>query len=200
MVRMAVGHARPDERAPLLTSLLRRAGAEAVDEHRLILPAAASLARAPEPDPEVRERGEGRTEGLLPPDSQESVNERVTVDGLASELLSSMLDGLTEHAAEAVVRTASAVGGALAYDLVKQCRDDDRSQVVHELSAAREGFEPEQRSRGTDLAHLAEPRRRRGRPRPHPAGRCGSADDPAGPRHPVTGAELFPPERSVRLP
>lgn len=143
VVQMAVGHARPDERASLLTSLLRRADAEAVHGHRLILLAAASLAHAPELDPEVRERVEGRTEGLLPPHSQESINELVTVGGLALELLSSMLDELTEREAAAVVRTAAAVGGDLAYDLVKQFRDDDRSQVVYELSAAWEGFEPE---------------------------------------------------------
>ncbi len=143
VVQMAVGHARPDERASLLTALLRRAGAEAVHEHRLILLAAASLAHAPELDPAVRERVEGRTEGLLPPDSQESINELVTVGGLALELLSSMLDELTEREAAAVVRTAAAVGGDLAYDLLKQFRDDDRSQVVYELSAAWEGFDPQ---------------------------------------------------------
>ncbi|MFI1220494.1 MULTISPECIES: NACHT domain-containing protein [unclassified Streptomyces] len=143
VVQMAVGHARPDERASLLTALLRRASAEAVHEHRLVLLAAASLAHAPELDPGVRERVEGRTEGLLPPDSQESINELVTVGELALELLSSMLDELTERETAAVVRTAAAVGGDMAFDLVKQFRDDNRSQVLYELSAAWEGFEPE---------------------------------------------------------
>lgn len=147
VVQMAVGHARPDERASLLTSLLERAGAEPVHEHRLILLAAASLAHAPELDPAVRERVQGRTEGLLPPDGQESVNELARVGELALELLSSMLDELTERGAAAAVRTAAAVGGDMAYDLVKQFRDDDRIGVVHELSSAWEGFDADRYAR-----------------------------------------------------
>lgn len=143
VVQMAVGHARPDERASLLRSLLERADAEPVHEHRLILLTAASLAHAPELDPEVRERVEARTEGLLPPDSQESINELVTVGELALELLSSMLDELTEREAAAVVRTAAAVGSEAAYELVKQFRDDERNLVTYEVSMAWEQFDPD---------------------------------------------------------
>ncbi|MFJ9891083.1 NACHT domain-containing protein [Streptomyces sp. NPDC091287] len=143
VVQMAVGHARPDERASLLTALLERAEAEPVHEHRLILLAAASLAHAPELDPGVRQRVEARTEGLLPPDSQESINELVTVGELALELLSSMLDELTEREAAAVVRTAAAVGSEAAYELVKQFRDDERNLVTYEVSMAWERFDPD---------------------------------------------------------
>ncbi|WNF26328.1 NACHT domain-containing protein [Streptomyces sp. C11-1] len=143
VVQMAVGHARPDERAALLTSLLERADEDPGHEHRLILLAAASLAHAPELHPVVRAGVEERTERLLPPDSQESIDELAKVGGLALELLSSMLDELTERQAAAVVRTAAEVGGETAYELVKQFRDDERIPVTHAVSTAWEQFDPE---------------------------------------------------------
>ncbi|MDX2405871.1 NACHT domain-containing protein [Streptomyces microflavus] len=143
VVQMAVGHARLDERASLLTSLLRRADAEPEHGHRLILLAAASLAHAPELDPGVRTRVEARTAWLLPPDSDRSIHELAEVGELALELLSSMVEGLTEPHASAVVRTAAAVGGDAAYELVKQFRDDDRGWVANAVSTAWESFDAE---------------------------------------------------------
>lgn len=141
VVQMAVGHARPVERAWLLTSLLERADAEAGHEHRLVLLAAGSLAHAPELDPEVRDEVEARTGLLLPPDGQESIDELAKVGDLALELLSSMLDDLSERAAAFVVRTAAAVGSETAFELVKQFRDDERNLVAQEVSLAWEGFD-----------------------------------------------------------
>ncbi|WP_089114744.1 NACHT domain-containing NTPase [Streptomyces sp. SS07] len=143
VVQMAVGHARPDERAVLLTALLERADAEPEWEHRLVLLAAGSLAHAPELDPAVREEVEGRTAGLLPPESRESVDELAKVGDLALELLSLKLDELTAREAAATVQTAAAVGGDIAYELVKQFRDDDRSWVASAVSMAWEAFAPE---------------------------------------------------------
>ncbi|MET8344388.1 NACHT domain-containing protein [Streptomyces microflavus] len=143
VVQMAVGHARLDERASLLTSLLRRADAEPEHGHRLILLAATSLAHAPELDPGVRTRVEARTAWLLPPDSDRSIHELAEVGELALELLSSMVEGLTEPHASAVVRTAAAVGGDAAYELVKQFRDDDRGWVANAVSTAWESFDAE---------------------------------------------------------
>ncbi|MFF2231851.1 NACHT domain-containing protein [Streptomyces anulatus] len=143
VVQMAVGHARPDERATLLTSLLERADAEPEHGHRLVLLAAGSLAHAPELDPTVREEVETRTERLLPPDSQEDIDELAKVGDLALELLSSMLDGLAEREAASVVRTAAAVGSETAYELVKQFRDDERELISDAVSAAWKGFDAE---------------------------------------------------------
>ncbi len=147
VVQMAVGHARPDERASLLTSLLKRADAEPEHEHRLILLAAGSLAHAPELDPRVRDEVEGRTGRLLPPDGQESIAELAKVGDLALELLSSMLDGLTTRESAAVVQTAAAVGSDMAYELVKQFRDDERSLVAYEVSTAWEHFDADRYAR-----------------------------------------------------
>ncbi|MCX4517449.1 NACHT domain-containing protein [Streptomyces anulatus] len=143
VVQMAVGHARPDERATLLKSLLERADAEPVHGHRLVLLAAGSLTHAPELDRTVREEVAARTERLLPPDSQEDIDKLAKVGDLALELLSSMLDSLSEREAAAVVRTAGAVGSEAAYELVKQFRDDEGELIGEAVSQAWAGFDAE---------------------------------------------------------
>ncbi|GGU86327.1 NACHT domain-containing protein [Streptomyces cavourensis] len=141
VVQMAVGHARPDERAVLLRGLLKRADAEPEHGHRLVLLAAGSLAHAPELDPGVREEVEERTAGLLPPVDVESVEELAKVGDLAVELLASMVEELEEREAAAVVQTATAVGSDVAYELVKQFREDDRGLVASAVSSAWKGFD-----------------------------------------------------------
>ncbi|MFF4859789.1 NACHT domain-containing protein [Streptomyces rubiginosohelvolus] len=147
VVQMAVGHARPDERASLLTALLKRADAEPEHEHRLALLAAGSLALAPELDPMVRAHVQERTGRLLPPEDLESVHQLARIGDLALELLSSMLDDLTERQAAWVVRTAAAVGSAMAYELVKQFRNDERSLIAFEVSIAWEHFDADRYAR-----------------------------------------------------
>ncbi|WP_128817155.1 NACHT domain-containing protein [Streptomyces sp. S063] len=141
VVQMAVGHARPDERASLLTALLKRADGEPEHGHRLVLLAAGSLAHAPELDPEVRDEVGTRTGKLLPPEGQESIDELAKVGDLAVELLASMVEELTEREAAAVVRTAAAVGSERAYELARQFREDDRGLVADAVSSAWKGFD-----------------------------------------------------------
>ncbi|WP_433396448.1 NACHT domain-containing protein [Streptomyces sp. CA-146814] len=147
VLQMAVGHARPDERALLLRGLLERADREPEHGNRVVLLAAGSLAHAPELDPAVRAMVEARTERLLPPDSEESIDELAKVGDLALELLSPMAEGLTDRQAEAVVRTAAAVRTDMAYELVKQFRDDPRSLVAHQVSVSWEHFDAERYAR-----------------------------------------------------
>ncbi|WP_237492729.1 hypothetical protein [Streptomyces sp. YIM 132580] len=52
------------------------------------------------------------------------------------ELLSSMVDGLSERESATVVQTAAAVGGEAAYELVKQIRGDESLVVANELRTA----------------------------------------------------------------
>ncbi|MEU5325529.1 NACHT domain-containing protein [Streptomyces parvus] len=141
VVQMAVGHARPDERAALLKSLLKRAEAEPEHEHRLVLLAAGSLAHAPELDPRVRAEVETRTEELLPPDSQESIDLLAEVGDLALELLAPKLDDLTADEATAVVLTAAAVSSDTAFQMIKHLRDDRRRGVANAVSMAWERFD-----------------------------------------------------------
>ncbi|WP_455432231.1 NACHT domain-containing protein [Streptomyces violascens] len=66
VVRMAVGHARVDERARLLRQLMRRADHAPRLRHRLVLLAAACLEHAPELDPAMRGEVEERARELSP--------------------------------------------------------------------------------------------------------------------------------------
>lgn len=143
VVQMAVGHARPEERALLLRGLLERADAEPEHGHRLVLLAAGSLAHAPELDAGIREEVEARTGKLLPPESPESIDELAEVGDLAVELLASMTEELTDRGAASTVRTAAAVGGDAAYELIKQFRDDERHVVADAVSLAWNAFDPD---------------------------------------------------------
>ncbi|MFE5718419.1 NACHT domain-containing protein [Streptomyces erythrochromogenes] len=133
VVRMAVGHARPDERIRLLRSLLRRADKVKSAHDRLVLLAAACLEHAPELDPEVRADVRARTAHLLPPRSREQARQLADVGELVLELLPPEAD-LDEDEAEAVVRTAGWIGGPRALEVIARFRRDTRLSVAFALS------------------------------------------------------------------
>ncbi|MFD6886505.1 NACHT domain-containing protein [Streptomyces sp. NPDC059957] len=135
VVRMAVGHARPDERASLLRQLLHRADQVEADRSRLVLLAAACLEHAPELDPEVWREVEARTARLLPPRSPSQAGELAKAGELVLELLPEPA-GLTEDEAAATIRTAALVGGDRALQVIAGFRTDDRYEVGRELSDA----------------------------------------------------------------
>ncbi|MFI6108730.1 NACHT domain-containing protein [Streptomyces sp. NPDC051310] len=143
VVQMAVGHARVDERARLLTDLLRRADDEPHHRHRLVLLAAACLEHAPELDPEVRAAVQERTQELLPPRSLSDAEELAKVGELVLELLPGPEEGLDDFSAGAVVRTAALVGGDSAFEMVARFRDDTRVLVAMQVSKAWGSFETE---------------------------------------------------------
>ncbi|MFJ7207206.1 NACHT domain-containing protein [Streptomyces sp. NPDC098789] len=132
VIRMAVGHARPDERARLLRQLLRRAERVKRDSSRLVLLAAACLEHAPELDPEVWREVETRTAHLLPPHSVGQAEELAKAGELVLELLPEPAD-LTEAEAAATIRTAALVGGDRALQVIAGFRRDDRYEVSHEI-------------------------------------------------------------------
>ncbi|MEV0279863.1 NACHT domain-containing protein [Streptomyces sp. NPDC050610] len=142
VVRMAVGHARVEERARLLRQLLRRADRVKGHRQRLVLLAAACLEHAPELDPALREEVEGRTAELLPPRSNEDAERLAKVGELVLELLPGP-DGLDEDAAAAVVRTAGLVKGDAAFALISRFREDTRSRVAFRIAQAWGSFESE---------------------------------------------------------
>ncbi|WP_405688872.1 NACHT domain-containing protein [Streptomyces sp. NBC_00057] len=139
VVQMAVGHARVDERAVLLGKLLRRADQEPDHEHRLVLLAAASLEHAPELDPDIRQRVEDRTEGLLPPATVEDAEALAKVGELVLGLLPGP-DEVNENEAAAIVRTAAKIKGDAAYEVVCRFGGDGRQQVAVALSEAWSSF------------------------------------------------------------
>ncbi|MEV0265547.1 NACHT domain-containing protein [Streptomyces sp. NPDC050617] len=142
VVRMAVGHARVEERKRLLRQLLRRAERGKGHRQRLVLLAAACLEHAPELDPALRADVERRTAELLPPRTLNDAEELAKVGALVLELLPGP-DGLDEDAAAAVVRTAGLIKGDAAFALISRFKDDARSPVANQMSQAWGSFEAE---------------------------------------------------------
>nr|WP_046500789.1 NACHT domain-containing protein [Streptomyces odonnellii] len=135
VVRMAVGHARMDERVRLLRQLLRRADRAPRLRHRLVLVAAACLEHAPELDPGVRAEVEARTAELIPPRSLEEAEELAKAGELVLELLPGPAE-LEERTAAAVVGTAALIKGDAAFEVVSRFREDTRPMVAHQISRA----------------------------------------------------------------
>ncbi|MEU4351541.1 NACHT domain-containing protein [Streptomyces sp. NPDC023838] len=146
VVQMAVGHARPDERARLLKQLLRRADRAPKLRHRLVLLAAACLEHAPELDLAIRESVQSRTQELLPPRSLDDAEKLAKVGELVLELLPGP-EGLDEYEAGAVVRTAAAIRGDAALEVISRFRGDGRGLVAVQLSTAWGSFDSEEYAR-----------------------------------------------------
>ncbi|MGW3652147.1 NACHT domain-containing protein [Streptomyces sp. NPDC000878] len=140
VVRMAVGHARVEERGRLLRQLLRRADRAPRLRHRLVLLAAASLEHAAELEPEVRAEVEKRAGELVPPRSREAAEELAKVGELVLELMPGA-EGLDEETAAAVVRTAGLVKGDAALDVISRFRQDGRGRVANEVCGAWASFD-----------------------------------------------------------
>ncbi|MFE1958285.1 NACHT domain-containing protein [Streptomyces sp. NPDC059479] len=140
VVRMAVGHARPDERAKLLRQLLRRADRAPRLSHRLVLVAAACLEHAPELDPEVRAEVEVRAGALVPPRDMADAEELAEAGELVLELLPGP-EGLDENTAAAVVETAALIEGDGAFEVISRFREDTRSRVAFQVSQVWGSFE-----------------------------------------------------------
>ncbi|MFF8654556.1 NACHT domain-containing protein [Streptomyces huasconensis] len=140
VVRMAVGHARVEERTRLLRQLLRRAEKVRRHRERLVLLAAASLEHAPELDPGVRGEVEERMGELMPPETFTQVEALAKVGQLVLELLPGP-EGLTDRQAAAVVRTAERVGGDAALTVISRFRSDGRSQTRSALGDAWSAFD-----------------------------------------------------------
>ncbi|MGW3240402.1 NACHT domain-containing protein [Streptomyces olivaceus] len=100
VIRMAVAHARPGERAALLRRLL------AQDTPRLTLLALACLEHATALDPAVRAEVEARAGALIPPASTEDAKALAEAGPLVLELLPGP-EGLTDAQAHGITVTAS---------------------------------------------------------------------------------------------
>ncbi|MER6252592.1 NACHT domain-containing protein [Streptomyces sp. NPDC001584] len=152
VVRMAVGHARLDERTRILRGLLKRADKVKGARNRLILLAATCLEHAPELDPAIHSDIRSRTAELLPPFTLTEADEL----GKVGELVLGLLQGpaelnelaggdehMSEAAAAATIRTAAVVGTPRALEFVSKFRNDVRFEVCHELSGSWRRFDAE---------------------------------------------------------
>ncbi len=153
VIRMAVAHARPRERADLLTQLLAAAEhAGPAGGTRIRLLALACLEHATELDPRVRTAVEEQAATLIPPRTAEEARELSSVGPLALELLPGP-EGLSDAEARAVVVTASLIGTDAAVPVLARFRSHPSVPVRAQLTWAWRRFEAERY--GADVvAHL----------------------------------------------
>ncbi|MDQ1037911.1 hypothetical protein QFZ75_004327 [Streptomyces sp. V3I8] len=153
VIRMAVAHARPRERADLLVQLLAaadRAGPAGGTRIRLL--ALACLEHATELDPRVRAAVEEQAATLIPPRTAEEARELASVGPLALELLPGP-GGLSEAEARAVVVTASLIGTDAAVPVLARFRTHPSLSVRSQLTWAWHRFDAE-RYAADVIAHL----------------------------------------------
>ncbi|MBW8801075.1 MAG: NACHT domain-containing protein [Streptomyces sp.] len=149
VIRMAVAHARPRERAALLRQLLSG------KKPRLTLLALACLEHATALDPTVRAEVEARAAALIPPRTKEDAKLLAEAGPLVLELLPGP-EGLTDTEALGVTVTASVLGAeepAGALGVLRRFRDHPDLDVRRQLAGTWGRFETEEYAREV-LDHL----------------------------------------------
>ncbi|MDR3082229.1 MAG: NACHT domain-containing protein [Streptomyces sp.] len=153
VIRMAVAHARPRERAELLTGLTESADqAQGAAGTRIRLLALASLEQATELDPRIRARVEANTAPLIPPRTTAEARALAEAGPLVLELLPGP-EGLTDAEARAVVITASLIGTAAAIPVLARFRSHPALPVRAQLTWTWHRFDTEQYAEEV-IAHL----------------------------------------------
>ncbi|PTH83375.1 ATP-binding protein [Streptomyces sp. A244] len=135
VIRMAVAHCRPKERARLLTGLIERGDREPESRHRLYILAFVCLEHSPELDPSLEKLVEEKAGRLLPPRTLDEAERLAQVGPVLLELLPDPT-GLTEEQACAAVRAISLVGGSAAIRTIAKYASDDRHTVRQEVVGA----------------------------------------------------------------
>ena len=145
VIRLAVAHARPAERARLLRKLIARGDRTKSHRTRLHLLATACLEHATELDPAVRTEVEQRAAALIPPRTYEDASALAAAGPVVLELLPGP-DGLTAHEAARVVTTASLTVSDAAIPLLARFLSHPSSVVQAQLASSWPRF---------DTAHYA---------------------------------------------
>ncbi|MEE1942604.1 NACHT domain-containing protein [Streptomyces sp. TRM 70361] len=154
VVRMAVAHARPDERARIITGVLGDVLGEGTAVRRVLL-ALACLEQATELDPTVREQVRSLAGELLPPRDPRTARALADFGGpLVLELLPGP-EGLPDEVAEAVVVTATRIGTDAALPLLTRYRSHPSLGVRRQLAWSWHRFDRETYAEEI-LAHLDE--------------------------------------------
>ncbi|MFE2969530.1 NACHT domain-containing protein [Streptomyces sp. NPDC059340] len=153
VIRMAVAHARPRERATLLADLTKSAeetsGAAGT---RIRLLALAALEHATELDPHVRAAVERNAASLIPPRTTEEARTLADAGPLVLELLPGP-EGLTDGEARAVVITASLIGTDAALPVLSRFRSHPSLLVRAQLAWTAHRFDT-RRYAADVIAHL----------------------------------------------
>ncbi|MEV0257941.1 NACHT domain-containing protein [Streptomyces sp. NPDC050732] len=153
VVRMAVAHARPDERGRLLRGLLKRGDKQPEHRVRLHLLAMACLEHAAKLDPEVRGKVERRAAELIPPQTYPEARKLAELGPIVLELLPGPEDVTSQQEAACVVSTAALVGGDAALPYLVKYRDHSSFSVRHQLGSHWDRFATETYAREI-IAHL----------------------------------------------
>ncbi|MCF6523682.1 NACHT domain-containing NTPase [Streptomyces sp. JJ36] len=154
VLRMAVAHARPDERARLLRTLLSRAAEEPEHRTRLHLLAMACLEHATRLDPEVAEEVRDRAAELIPPQRIDDAKRLAA----AGPLVLGLLPGpgrLSSDEAVAVAHTAAQLGGDAALPVLSRYRDHPSPGVAQQLGGHWDRFDTGTYAREI-VAHLTD--------------------------------------------
>ncbi|MGW2285960.1 NACHT domain-containing protein [Streptomyces phaeochromogenes] len=155
VIRMAVAHARPRERAGFLRDLLAAASDERTDpaaSTRIRLLALAGLEHATELDPRVRADVEEQAATLIPPRTVEEAKDLASVGPLVLELLPGP-EGLSDAEARAVVVTASLVDTDESVPVLARFRGHPAISVRTQLTWTWHRFDTE-RYAAEVIAHL----------------------------------------------
>lgn len=140
VVRMAVAHARPKERANLIEALISRGDTDENTGRRLHLLAAACMEHATELDPTIRREVEKRAAALVPPKSIEQARALASVGPFVLELLPGP-EGTTHDEGYFTALTAIEVGGDAAIPILARYRNTRDWRIRHELARAWNRFD-----------------------------------------------------------
>ncbi|MEU8917679.1 NACHT domain-containing protein [Streptomyces libani] len=154
VIRMAVAHARPRERAEILRGLVERGdGIEGRRARlRVHLLATACLEHATEIDPRVRDEVTERAGAILPPRSREESQLLAGVGPLVLELLPRP-EGLADDEAQEVVATAALIGSDAALEVMKRFRNHPATGARTQLASSWPQFDTDTYAREI-LQHL----------------------------------------------
>jgi hypothetical protein len=142
-VVLACGHGRRTDVSALLTKVLDRADQEPRKARRLRLLAAACLETVRDLDASVRVRVDTMVKDrLVPPRSMRETVSLASIGHRVLRYLPVTLDGLSDAAASATVRTAASVGSREAMARLAGYAHDPRPAVQLELADAWLHFEP----------------------------------------------------------
>lgn len=146
VIRMAVAHARPNERIRLLRGMIDRGDSSRSVRNRLHLLAAACLEHATELAPSMRSEVEQRASALIPPRTVEQARALAEVGPVVLQLLKGpehLSADQTVRAEEAffTVWTASHIAGDSAIPLLHKYRNEEDLRIRSELARAWNRFD-----------------------------------------------------------
>ncbi|MBA6438821.1 NACHT domain-containing protein [Streptomyces sp. GMR22] len=141
---MAAGHANRGQRQELVTGILDRAEAERRHARGLRLLAASCLETMESVQEGLAARLDENLRVLVPPRRRKDAVSLAAVGDPVLRRLPRSLDGLTDAAARAAVRTAALIGGERALDVLDAYAAAERDGAHQELADAWEYFDPDE--------------------------------------------------------